>query len=368
MKAKLFSLVALALLALASCAQAQYIGNVGLQTDQETLAAAGTKCTGISQTFTPHNFGQGSHFASMITSGAVQGTMEIDGLDTAGNSYRISDVWHLTGSTFTGVGSVAGSGYFGKIQVAVTCSPTTASFTLTYTGSQTPFEPTAGTYLLAQVDKVSFAGISASSSQNDTYQTPFGNAAGTIYFAYSSSSQSGSSLTVACIGSTVGNTWATTFPLANTTSLQSFPVSPVPCPVVSIGYAHGGSGGTIYMEYLYNLPGTLSPSGLAATPFHSGAVTTASGVKSSAGNLYGYHVYNPNASACYLEFFNTSSITLGSTTPVFAFGIAATTDAYIAPGSMALSYFSSVIYIAAVTADGGSTTCSTGLSVNLWYQ
>lgn len=45
---------------------------------------------------------------------------------------------------------------------------------------------------------------------------------------------------------------------------------------------------------------------------------TATAVKTSAGSLYGYHIYNPNATVAYLHFYNlsTGSTTVGSSTRI----------------------------------------------------
>lgn len=106
----------------------------------------------------------------------------------------------------------------------------------------------------------------------------------------------------------------------------------------------------------------------AATPFEADAVTTATAVKGSAGNVYGWYLYNPNASVCFLEVFNTASPTLGTTVPILSLGIPATGAANIPPGSIAVANFSTAIEIAATTASKGSSTCGTGMTVNIWYN
>lgn len=120
-----------------------------------------------------------------------------------------------------------------------------------------------------------------------------------------------------------------------------------------------------------NVSGAPSTSSSNAyTTFHNGAVTTAQTVKSSAGNLYGFSITNPNSTACYLEVFNTTSPTLGTTSPIAVFGTAAggPSTSNFAPGLIALSNFVTAISVAATTTDGGSTTCTTGMSVTIFYN
>jgi hypothetical protein len=103
----------------------------------------------------------------------------------------------------------------------------------------------------------------------------------------------------------------------------------------------------------------------ALTPFRNGAVTTAVTVKSAPGNLWAWFVYNPNASACFLDFFNTTSPTLGTTVPVWTISLPATSAANVPPGQFAFVNFSSGWSVAAVTATGGASTCATGVVVSL---
>jgi hypothetical protein len=104
-----------------------------------------------------------------------------------------------------------------------------------------------------------------------------------------------------------------------------------------------------------------------ATPFLNGAVTTAVTVKGSSGFLYSWFLYNPNASVCYLQVFNTTTPTLGTTVPILSLPVPATSGANIPPGSLATA-FNTAISVAATTTPTGSTTCTTGMTVNLWYQ
>jgi hypothetical protein len=111
-----------------------------------------------------------------------------------------------------------------------------------------------------------------------------------------------------------------------------------------------------------------SSSTYAGGAFRNAAVTTAVEVGSTAAhNVYGWVVYNPNASLCVLNFYNGSP-TLGSSTPVWGIPLAATATANVAPGSVAFFNVATSLYIAAETADGGGSTCSTGMIVYLSYE
>jgi hypothetical protein len=96
------------------------------------------------------------------------------------------------------------------------------------------------------------------------------------------------------------------------------------------------------------------------------ANTTAASCKASAGNVYGFSIYNPNASLCVMQVFNTSSITLGTTQELLDIPVLPTGGnnyAYIFPVN-----FSADIYVASTTAAHGATTCTTGMLVNLFYE
>lgn len=96
------------------------------------------------------------------------------------------------------------------------------------------------------------------------------------------------------------------------------------------------------------------------------ANTTAASVKSSAGNLYGFSIYNPNSSLCVMQVFNTSSVTLGTTQELLDIPVLPTGG-----NNMVLNFpvnFSADIYVASTTAAHGSSTCSTGMLINVLYD
>lgn len=122
---------------------------------------------------------------------------------------------------------------------------------------------------------------------------------------------------------------------------------------------------------------TLTPtttSGLSTAMF-SGSdgssilVATAQVIKASAGNLYGYFLYNPEAAVTFVHFYNTAaaSVTVGTTNPLFTIPIPAGSAAnltYPYPVSFSNAGWS----IAATTTAGGNTAPATGVSAVVWYK
>jgi hypothetical protein len=110
---------------------------------------------------------------------------------------------------------------------------------------------------------------------------------------------------------------------------------------------------------------TTSPS-IAISVGNLTANTTAASIKATSGNIYGWAIGNPNATACYLQLFNTSSVTLGTTTEIM--------DIYV-PGTGGNNFnvtfpinFSTAIYAASTTAPHGTTTCTTGMNISIFYE
>lgn len=122
---------------------------------------------------------------------------------------------------------------------------------------------------------------------------------------------------------------------------------------------------------------TLTPSanGGCSTFMASGSdgssilVATAQAVKASAGVLYGYYAYNPEAAVTFVHFYNTAaaSVTVGTTNPLFTIAIPATSAA-----NLALPYgitFSNAGWsVAATTTAGGTGAPATGVSLVAWYK
>jgi hypothetical protein len=105
--------------------------------------------------------------------------------------------------------------------------------------------------------------------------------------------------------------------------------------------------------------------GLSAATGSIGATATA--VKASAGQVYGWFFYNSNASVSYVQFFNTAtgSTTVGTTTPVYSLGIPASSGANVMmPIGIA---HSTAITIAITTTRAGSTGPGSTVDYNVFY-
>lgn len=268
----------LGLLALAGCVQphraaGQFIGYTSPQTTQQTLAT-NVACTGVSQIFPVNNLGQTQHYLNVAVSVGMQRFQaELDGVDTLGNVYRISDVLEVAGVSAQKQGSISGSGYFPKVQVAVNCSPNTATFSVSYSGGWGTFNLAAGSYLSAQIDKLNFSNAPENTTQTDNFQTPFGSSAGTLFVQYTTASIAGSAITVQCgTNGTVGPVTAFTASLANSLLTQSFVIPDTACPFATITYSTGGGGaGTVTAEYILSLPGR-NPGGASIGSVTQGTV------------------------------------------------------------------------------------------------
>ena len=254
------SFILSALLVLAGCllappARAQFIGFTSPQTVQQTLTT-NLPCTGAAQIFPVTNLGQTQHFISINSSGSITSLQGIiQGIDTQGNVFTISDVAGIGGNT-------TASGYFPIVRVQITCLPAvTGTFTLSYSGASSTPNVTAGSYLSSQVDKFLFRGVAANVNQNISFQSPYGSSSGTLVFQYTGASIGGSSVTVFCTGSTtIGSFTNFVFSPANDTFAQTFNVPASTCPQVQVSYTSGGVASNLNLEYIFDPPGQLQGS------------------------------------------------------------------------------------------------------------
>jgi hypothetical protein len=97
------------------------------------------------------------------------------------------------------------------------------------------------------------------------------------------------------------------------------------------------------------------------------AATAATQVKSSGGNVYGFMGFNPNVTTCYLQFYNSTSATLG-TSPLHPFGVLAGASFIAQPGMMADFNLSTGISTGQTTTATGSTPCSSAMVVTIFYN
>lgn len=122
-----------------------------------------------------------------------------------------------------------------------------------------------------------------------------------------------------------------------------------------------------------SLAATATPNGLLVGNFTSGdtytALTnTAQAIKASAGNLYGYYIYNPNATAAYVEIYNIAqaSVTVGTSTATLVFCIPATSAANLM-FPVPIPFSNTGWSIAATTTGGGNTAPGTALECMVFY-
>jgi len=98
-------------------------------------------------------------------------------------------------------------------------------------------------------------------------------------------------------------------------------------------------------------------------------VATAQVVKSTAGQLYGYYAYNPEAAVTFVHFYNTAaaSVTVGTTNPLFTIAIPATSAANLSI-PQGITFSNAGWSVAATTTAGGNTAPATGVSLVVWYM
>lgn len=114
--------------------------------------------------------------------------------------------------------------------------------------------------------------------------------------------------------------------------------------------------------------GPSAASSSALSRFHAlSSTSTFTNVNASPGNLYGFSIYNPNTSVCYLQFYNSATPTPG-TAVLDSYGVQAGTTLTVAPGPNALTNYSTALSIATDTADAGATQCTTASSVTVYYK
>ena len=111
-----------------------------------------------------------------------------------------------------------------------------------------------------------------------------------------------------------------------------------------------------------------SPDGYATSQGSSTAlVHTPIGIKQSAGNLYGYHVFNPAGAITYIQVFDSPSVgvIVGSTAPTFVIGVNT-----LGTVDISLDWpiaFLTGISVTATTTPTGSTSPGTGAVVSFRY-
>lgn len=138
-----------------------------------------------------------------------------------------------------------------------------------------------------------------------------------------------------------------------------------------------GDGGAARMTLDRKQIVTLQPhtTGGLSTAMFSGSdgssilVATAQVVKASAGQLYGYYAYNPEAAVTFVHFYNTAaaSVTVGTTSPLFTIAIPAGSAANLTI-PQGITFSNAGWAVAATTTAGGNTAPATGVSLVVWYK
>ena len=138
-----------------------------------------------------------------------------------------------------------------------------------------------------------------------------------------------------------------------------------------------GDGGAARMTLDRKQIVTLQPhtTGGLTTAMFSGSdgssilVATAQVVKASAGQLYGYYAYNPEAAVSFVHFYNTAaaSVTVGTTNPLFTIPIPAGAAANLSI-PQGITFSNAGWSVAATTTAGGNTAPATGVSLVAWYM
>lgn len=98
-------------------------------------------------------------------------------------------------------------------------------------------------------------------------------------------------------------------------------------------------------------------------------VATAQAIKASAGQLYGYYAYNPEAAVTFVHFYNTAaaSVTVGTTNPQMTIAIPAGGAANLSL-THGIAFSNAGWSCAATTTAGGNTAPATGVSLVAWYK
>ena len=135
-----------------------------------------------------------------------------------------------------------------------------------------------------------------------------------------------------------------------------------------IGLSNGGTLRHVNGDSGGNLTIVPIPSSIvtAMSLYSNTALTnTFATVKSSAARLFDIHVYNPNASVSYIQFFSNAAPTVGTTTPLFVIGVPP--NGAIDHSMMYAHSTAVACTIAATTTPTGSTAPATACNVTIGY-
>jgi hypothetical protein len=141
---------------------------------------------------------------------------------------------------------------------------------------------------------------------------------------------------------------------------------------LSAGQSAGVSCDSVGRLNVVTVPSSSSSQSMA-TPFVSTSLTTATVVKASAGNLFGWVGVNGSTTTiCYLQFMNTASSPTLGTNAVFSIPIGVSTATV--PGShtmiaaIAVANFATGISVGLSTTYNGSTACGTAGNATVFFK
>ena len=137
--------------------------------------------------------------------------------------------------------------------------------------------------------------------------------------------------------------------------------------IVSVSPVSPPSSPSITLANTTQIVATSSISGAVMVSYSGTIGATPTAVKTSAGNIYGWQIFNSNTTPAYVQFFGvaTGSVTLGTTAPVLSIGIPAGGTHGMMLGVPRAS--GTAWTIAATTTRSGSTAPSNTVDVNIFY-
>lgn len=124
--------------------------------------------------------------------------------------------------------------------------------------------------------------------------------------------------------------------------------------------------GAVWVTQTPTTVGGLSTFMASGSDGSSILVATKQTIKNSAGQLYGWYVFNPEAATTFVHFYNTDTVTVGTTNPQMTLAIPAGAAANVM-GENGIA-FSTAISCAATTTAAGNSAPATGVSLVAWYK
>ena len=112
---------------------------------------------------------------------------------------------------------------------------------------------------------------------------------------------------------------------------------------------------------------TTSTSSLSTVSQTTLTANTSQLIKSSAGNVYGWSLYNGNSSVCYLQFYNATSAPTCGTSVTWSFPLPASSTSTVVPPYALYNHSTGIGFCAGTTATG-ATACSTAVSGTLLWK